>query len=46
MNNEDPRRGWAEAFAQMAASGEDILIETEALDHEWDLEDWESTPLA
>ena len=35
-----PRQGWEQAFAQMAAEGNDVLLD-EPLPTEWDIEDWE-----
>jgi antitoxin MazE len=35
------RQGWEEAFAKMAATGDDALIVPEHLEHEWDAEEWE-----
>jgi antitoxin MazE len=35
------RQGWEEAFAKMAAAGDDPLIVPEHLEHEWDAEEWE-----
>ncbi|TAK12270.1 MAG: AbrB/MazE/SpoVT family DNA-binding domain-containing protein [Anaerolineae bacterium] len=37
----EPRTGWAEAFARMAAVGDDALLESDDLNHEWDDEEWE-----
>jgi len=37
----DPRAGWAEAFRQMADSGDDKLLDAEAPQTRWDEEEWE-----
>lgn len=34
-----PREGWAEAFREMAASGDDVLLINDAMD--LDFEEWE-----
>ncbi len=36
----DPRAGWAAAFAEMAAAGDDALL-VEPLDTRFDVEEWE-----
>ncbi len=37
----DTRAGWDEAFAKMAAAGDDALLVPEAMEHDWDAEEWE-----
>lgn len=37
-----PRAGWAEAFRAMAESGDDHLLDSEAVStSEWDDEEWQ-----
>ena len=39
---ERPRRGWAEAFREMAANGDDALLDAKALrGTEWERSEWE-----
>jgi antitoxin MazE len=35
------RRGWGEAFAAMAARGEDQLLAADSAESTWDREEWE-----
>ena len=34
------RQGWDEAFAAMAAAGDDTPLVTEHLEHDWDEREW------
>lgn len=36
----DPRRGWSEAFAEMAARGDDRLLDPNVSGSAWDDEEW------
>lgn len=37
-----PRRGWAKAFKEMAASGDDALLDSDRqVPTQWDEEEWE-----
>ena len=39
---EQPRAGWDEAFREMAAAGDDALVDEESLhETEWDTTEWE-----
>lgn len=35
-----PRAGWDEAFKQMAAEGDDKLLNGESIETRWDAEEW------
>ena len=35
------REGWGDAFASMAATGDDALLLPDDLDHAWDDAEWE-----
>lgn len=35
-----PRTGWAAAFAEMAAKGDDQLLDADAFGSSWDDEEW------
>ena len=37
----DARAGWDGAFEKMTAAGDDVLVVSEQLDHEWDEKEWE-----
>jgi len=37
----NPRKGWDEAFARMAAQGDDTLFDHDMTEHIWDEESWE-----
>jgi len=36
-----PRQGWEEAFRQMAAAGDDTLLDGDASTTAWDQSEWE-----
>lgn len=38
---DNPRQGWEQAFANMAAAGEDQLLFPDNIANEWDEEAWE-----
>ncbi|MEA3352180.1 MAG: AbrB/MazE/SpoVT family DNA-binding domain-containing protein [Chloroflexota bacterium] len=35
-----PRQNWSESFAQMAARGDDNLLNADVIEHEWDDQGW------
>ena len=38
---ENPRRHWEEAFAAMAQHGDDVLLDPDVIEAEWDQEEWQ-----
>ena len=36
-----PRRGWEEAFMTMAEQGDDVLLDPDVIDAEWDETEWQ-----
>lgn len=38
---ESPRRHWEEAFAAMAQHGDDVLLDPDVIEAEWDQEEWQ-----
>lgn len=36
-----PRRGWSQAFAQMAEHGDNQLLDTDRMSTSWEQDEWE-----